>query len=166
MWQSNLFSVGPQFRKRGRRLFIRTSPITRVLSLGLINRTVIVDPDRKILTVRDKRFWFGSRIERYPYDLVTAVSFNFLRGIDHDSTAFGSDRVEAYAVGLKLYGSANPDVHLFWFVGEGRFTNNGPWPDWVYWYESLTDVCGTHEEEAQHFVTTLGWAMNKPIVPK
>ena len=166
MWQSRLFSVGPQFHRRGRRLLIRSSAVTRALSLGLLNRTVTVDPERKVLTVRDKRLWFRSRTERYPFDLVTAVSFSFLRGIAHDSTAFGSDRVEAYAVGLKLYGTAEPDVHLFWFVGEGRFTNNGPLPDWVYWYESLTDVCGTHEEEAQQFVTCLAWAMNKPIVPK
>lgn len=67
---------------------------------------------------------------------------------------------------MKLYGASNSDVHLFWFVGEGRFTNRGPLPDWVYWYEGLTDVCGIHEEDARHFVTALGWVMNKPNVPK
>jgi hypothetical protein len=69
-------------------------------------------------------------------------------------------------VGLKLYGQSDPDVHLFRFVGEGRMSNNGPLPDWVYWYEDLTDIVGTHEEEAQHFVKALGWVFMKPIVPK
>src|SRR5688500_18163768 len=137
MWQSRLFSVGPTFRRRGRRLIVRSSPITRGLSLGLVNRTVVFDPDRRAVTVRDRRYWVGERGERYLFDLITGVSFHLLRGIDHDPAVFGSDRVEAYAVGLTVYGAGDPDVHLFWFVGEGRFANTGPLPDWVYWYQGL-----------------------------
>jgi hypothetical protein len=79
-------------RRRKRRLIIRSSRVTRILSLGLIDRTVTVDPDKQVVTVRDRRFWFGSRVEKYPFDLITAVSFHFLRGLDHSGTVFGSDR--------------------------------------------------------------------------
>jgi hypothetical protein len=166
MLQSAAFSVGPQFRRRGRKLIVRTNPRTRVLTLGLSDRTMVVDPDRRVLTVRDRRFWFGNRVERYPFDLIAAVSFHLRSGFDRDSSLFTTDRTEGYAVGLKLHGTADPDVHLFWFVGEGRMTNVGPLPDWVYWLDSLTDVCGTHEEEAQQFVTALGWVLKKPLVPR
>jgi hypothetical protein len=153
-------------RRRGRRLVIHSNLITRVASLGLSAREVVVDPDRRVLTVRDRRWWVGKRVERFPFDLITAVSFHFLGGLNHSGSVFTSDRVEAYAVGLKVYGAADPDVHLFWFAGEGRFTNTGPLPDWVYWYEALADVCGTHEEDARQFLTALARVMNKPVVRK
>jgi hypothetical protein len=165
MLQLSLFSNGPTFRKKGRKLIVTSSRLTRLLSLGLFNRTMTVDPDRKVIVVRDQRFWFDERVERYPFDLITGVSFH-LGGLNHDPSLFTSDRLESYSVGLKLYGQSDPDVHLFRFVGEGRMSNNGPLPDWVYWYEDLTDIVGTHEEEAQHFVKVLGWVLMKPIVPK
>ena len=166
MFRSSLFSNGPTFRKKGRKLIVRSSRLTRFRSLGLFNRTMTVDPDRKVIVVRDRRFWFDERVERYPFDLITGVSFHLLQGLNHDPSIFTSDRLESYAVGLKLYGQSDPDVHLFRFVGEGRMSNNGPFPDWVYWYEDLTDIVGTHEEAAQHFVKALGWVLMKPIVPK
>jgi hypothetical protein len=165
MLQSSLFSTGPEFRMKGRKLIVRTSPVARSLTLGLLDRTMTVDPDKKRVRVRDRRFWFGARVETYPFDLITAISYH-LSSANHSGSVYSNNSVEAYAVGLKLYGYANPDVHLFRFIGEGRFSNNGPLPSWVYWYESLTDICGTHEEKAQMFVTALGWVLNKPIVPR
>lgn len=165
MFRSSLFSNCPTFRKKGRKLIVTSSRLTRWISLGLFNRTMTVDPDRKVVIVRDLRFWFDERVERYPFDLITGVSFH-LGGFNHDPSIFTSDRLESYSVGLKLYGQTDPDVHLFRFVGEGRMANHGPLPDWVYWYEDLTDIVGNHEEEAQHFVKALGWVLMKPIVPK
>jgi FAD/FMN-containing dehydrogenase len=164
MFQSSWFSVGPRVRRRGRRLVIRSGRATRIASLGLSDRTVVVDPDRRDITIRVRRFWFGRRADRIPFDLIAAVTFHFLASPNHDATVFAADRVEAYAVGLRLHGASDPDVHLFWFVGEGRVTNTGPFPDWVYWYQAVSDVCGTHEEEAQQFITALSRVVNKPIV--
>lgn len=165
MLQSSLFSAGPEFRKRGRNLVVRTGAAVRRLSLGLLDRTMTVDPDKKVIRVKDRRFWFGEHTEKYPFDLITGVSFGY-GSMSSDDSPFTENPMESYSVGLKLYGLPDPDVHLFRFVGEGRFRNTGPLPDWVYWYESLTDICGTHEEQARQFVTALAWVLGKPIVPR
>ncbi|HWY88736.1 MAG TPA: hypothetical protein VNX28_18640, partial [Gemmataceae bacterium] len=55
-----------------------------------------------------------------------------------------------FSVGLRLYGGG--ERHLFYFFGDGTFTNTGPWPDWIYWEDFAFDMSGTQERESKAFV--------------
>jgi hypothetical protein len=162
MLQSSLFSTGPVFRRSGRKLIIRTSRVARWLSLGMVNRKVVIDPDRKRVRIEDRFMWFRPTYDSYSFDLITGVSFHLNNGLRNEG--FTEDGMEAYSLGLKMYGADAPNIHLFRFLGEGPFINKGPLPDWFYWYQALTDIRGTQEEDARHFVTVLSRVLNKPIV--
>jgi hypothetical protein len=56
-------------------------------------------------------------------------------------------------VGLRL--QDDKFIHLFFFFGDGTFTNDGPLPDWLYWDDYLFDFTGTQEKESRGFVELL-----------
>jgi len=77
---------------------------------------------------------------------------------------FGAhDTKEAFRVGLRL--TDFREVHLFWFYGDGPFTNYGPFPDWLYWQEYLLDLRGTQETESRLFAEALSRMSGAPVEP-
>lgn len=169
MFQSSFFSVAPEIRRRGRKLVVRTAREARVLSLGAVDREVVIDPDRRVVLIRD-RGWWSRHTDRIPFDLIEAVTYELRdawSNVDGPGNWMSkSDPAERYAVGLKLHGMYDPHVHLFWFVGEGRCRNHGPLPDWLYWKDAVLDFQGTQEEDSRRFVTVLGNVLNKPVERK
>ena len=77
------------------------------------------------------------------------------------STAHNSS--DLYNVGLRLHG--RKEVHLFYFYGDGEFSNDGPLPDWFYWSDYVFDVAGTQQRESRWFVELLSKMIGVSVEP-
>ena len=67
--------------------------------------------------------------------------------------AWAHDSFDQFSVGLRLYNGE--DVHLFHFLGDGTFTNNSPFPDWMCWDDYLFDMSGAQEGQSRALVELL-----------
>jgi hypothetical protein len=79
------------------------------------------------------------------------------------SSSWAYNSVDLFSVGLRLHGGE--EWHLFYFYGDGTFSNQGPLPDWLYWEQYLFDLSGSQERESRVFVELLGKIIGAPVVP-
>ncbi len=163
-WPSSLLSICPIINKRDGKLIAETAWRFRLLTLFLLYRKVIVAPQQKEVTIHRRYAWLFSRQYRLKFSEIEAVTYGHEDLLAFNSwTSSGHDGFDIFAVGLRLMG--DEEWKLFNFFGEGTFTNNGPWPDWVYWDEYLFDESGTQEAESRAFVDLLSSMLNVPVVP-
>ncbi|MBX9578971.1 MAG: hypothetical protein K2X87_01570 [Gemmataceae bacterium] len=166
LFTSRLLSLGPRIRKAGGKLHAVTGWRVWLLSLGLCNRAVVVDPAARAVFIRDRVCWFFPRRRRVRFDHIRAVAYGY-----SDPNAFGGlnlarDTFDVFSVGLKLHADGDDYQHLFRFVGEGSFTNDGPLPNWFYLGEYVFDAEGAQEGESRAFVTVLCRLTGKPVEPR
>jgi hypothetical protein len=161
---SRLFSVGPRVRKHHGKVVATTSLRLRLLTLGALYREVVIDPKAQAVRLRRRYLWFFRRAWRIPFGSVRAVTYGYQgTGGAHSWWWGATDTSDAFRVGLRL---ANfEEVHLFWFYGDGPFTNYGPWPDWLYWQEYLFDLRGTQDTESRLYAETLSRMIGAPVEP-
>ena len=57
------------------------------------------------------------------------------------------------------------ELRLFNFIGDGTFTNDGPWPDWMHWDEYVFDISGSQENESRVFVDVLSTLIDVTVIP-
>ena len=163
-FESRLFSVCPRVCKRKGKLVASTALRLRVLMLGTLYREVIVDPKEEVVRVRRRYAWFFKRAVRIPFGSVRAVTYGYSGTGGPQGWWWGAyDTKDCYSVGLRL--SNFREVHLFWFWGDGPFTNYGPFPDWLYWQEYLFDLCGTQETESRTYAEALSRLIGAPVEP-
>jgi hypothetical protein len=160
---SRLFSICPRVSKRGRRLVASTAWRLRLLTLGLLYREVLIDPKKQELLIRRRFFWAFSRRRRIRFQAVEAVTYGYQDWALGASWTWAHDSVDLFSTGLRLHGGE--EVHLFSFYGDGTFTNDGPWPDWLYWEDYLFDMSGTQERESRAFVELLSKMIGVPVIP-
>jgi hypothetical protein len=163
-FESRLFSVCPDVFKRKGKLVAATPLYLRVLTLGALKREVIIDPKEEVIRVRRRYAWFFKRAVRIPFGSVRAVTYGLSSADASVGWRMGAYKTkEAYRVGLRL--SNFQEVHLFWFYGDGPFTNYGPFPDWLYWGENLFDLRGTQENESRAYAEALSRLIGAPVEP-
>ncbi len=80
-----------------------------------------------------------------------------------NSLDWGHKPEDLYEVGLRLHD--RNEIRLFYFYGEGEFTNQGPLPDWIYWADYQFDAAGTQGSESRLFAKTLSKILGTPIEP-
>jgi hypothetical protein len=134
-----------------------------VLTFGLFYRKVIVDPKRQEVTIYRRYLWVLPRRRRVRFRAIEAVTYGYQDWAADASWSWSHHSVDLFSVGLRLHG--NDEVHLFYFYGDGTFTNDGPFPDWLYWDNYLFDVCGTQEKESKAFVELLSKMLDVSVVP-
>jgi hypothetical protein len=160
----NILAMCPRLTRRKGRLLATTAWRLRVLTLGMLYRQVIVDPQEQVVIVRRRYAWFFKRARRIPFHWIKAIGYGY--SDVSAGNAFGAwtyKPVDNYTVQLKLHGGG--DVHLFYFYGDGAFTNDGPLPDWFYWEDYLFDLSGTQTQESRAFVELLSKMTGAPIEP-
>jgi hypothetical protein len=159
---SSLFSICPRIARRKGKLIAESGLAARVFWLGAFSRRVVVDPDAGAVKVETRSWWFRRERKKYPFDLISAVSYGYY-GAAHRGW-WTSDGPEAFTIGLKLhYGAVS--VPLFTFVGEGRFENHGPLPDWVYWEEYATDLAGVQDNESKRLADLMSKMIGVGVEP-
>src|SRR5438552_1205170 len=109
---SSLLCVGPRIWKRGHRLVARSGWKTRLLTLGLSNKELVVDPKAREVHLRRRRFWFWRRGTRIRFDTIAGVIYRYGDGSVRPWGGAG-DTFDIYSVGLRLHG--DEEVHLFAF---------------------------------------------------
>jgi hypothetical protein len=135
----------------------------RLLTLGFLYRRVVVDPKKEAVFLRRRYAWLFARCRRIPFGAIKAVTYGY-----HDMAAVAPwtlthDGSDLFRVGLRLHNGRA--VHLFFFYGDGTFTNDGPLPDWFYWPNYLFDFSGTQQRESRAFVDLLSHLIGVPIEP-
>lgn len=165
LWTSRLFSIGPRISRQRGRLWIVTGWRTWLLTVGLANREVIVEPERKVLRIRDRIFWFFSRKRTIKFSFIRAIGYGYSDEAEFGGLNMARNTFDIYRVGLKLHGDYDNQLHLFCFMGEGSFTNDGPLPDWFYWEDYLFDVAGDQCSESRLLVELLMKMTGAPLVP-
>jgi hypothetical protein len=160
---SRLFSICPHVNKQGNRLVASTAWLVRILTLGWLYRKVLVDPEKKEIRIYRRYFWVFPRRRRIRFAAVEAVTYGYEDWAPDASYSWSHDSVDCFAVGLRLLDGE--ELHLFYFYGDGTFSNDGPWPDWLYWEEYAFDSSGTQEKESRAFVELLSKLMGVSVVP-
>ena len=158
-----LFSFCPRLRKTQGKLVAATAWRLRILTLGWLYRKVVVDPQAQELTIYRRYFWAFPRCRRVPFGAVEAVTYGYQDWAPGASLSWAHDSVDLYSVGLRLHGGE--ELHLFYFYGDGTFSNEGPLPDWLYWDDYLLDISGTQERESRAFVELLRKMIGVSVVP-
>ena len=160
---SQIFSICPRIREDGDRLIARTAWRYRILTLGASYREVVIDTEQKVIRIRRRFLWVVRRRAKIPFSSVKKVTYGYDLWSPNSWLSWTYDGFDIYAVGLKL--DNDKDVHLFNFLGEGTFTNEGPLPDWVYWSDFAFDVVGTQGQESKVFAELLSRAIGVSIAP-
>jgi hypothetical protein len=163
-FESRLFSVCPRVARKKGKLVAWTALRLRLLFLGALYRKVIVDPKEEVVRIRRRYLWFFKRAVRIPFGSVRAVTYGYSGSGSPRSWWWGAyDTKDLFRVGLRL--GDFREVHLFWFYGDGPFTNYGPLPDWLYWQERLLDLRGTQETESRTYAEALSRLIGAPVEP-
>ena len=77
--------------------------------------------------------------------------------------SFGRDSFDWFTVGLRL--KDDSELRLWNFIGDGTFSNNGPFPDWCYGDEFAFDFSGSQEKESRVYVNLLCKMIGVRVVP-
>lgn len=160
---SRLFSICPRVGKHDGSLVASTAWRLRLLTLGLISRSVLVDPKNKEVVVQRRYFWVFSRSRRIHFKSVEAITYGYQDWAPGGSLPWSHDSIDLFSTGLRLHGGE--ELHLFYFYGDGTFSNDGPLPDWLYWEDYLVDMSGTQERESRVFVELLSKLIRVTVVP-
>ncbi|MCM2370959.1 hypothetical protein [Aporhodopirellula aestuarii] len=157
-----LFSICPRIKKRGCCIVAKTAWRLRILLLGLAIREVEVDPQSEKIHLNSRYFWVLKRHHAFPYGDIEAITYGY-----QDNALGGSwsahDSSDWFSVGLRLIGGKQ--VHLFHFIGDGTFTNNSMFPDWMHRGERLFDLEGSQERESKAFVELLSTMVRVEVIP-
>ena len=98
-----------------------------------------------------------------PDSLQGAIDLLSSHGDEGWALAGGNDSFDWFTVGLRL--ADDSELQLFNFIGDGTFSNNGPFPDWLYWDEFAFDLSGSQEKESRVFVDLLCKMIGVRVVP-
>jgi hypothetical protein len=160
---SRIFSICPRIREDGDRLIATTAWRYRLLTLGASYRQVVIDPMQKVVRIRRRFLWIFRRSTVVPFSSVKKVTYGYDSWSSGAGWSWTYDGFEIYSVGLGLHDGK--DIHLFNFLGEGSFTNEGPFPDWMYWGNFASDCVGTQDAESRAFAEMLSRAIGVSIAP-
>lgn len=156
-----LLALCPRIRKHDDCILVTTAWRSSVLSLGTIYRKVVIDPQNRKLVIASRYLWLISRSREIRFSEILAVTYGYEdTSLDLD---FGHDSFDWFTVGLRL--KDDSELRLFNFIGEGTFTNTGPFPDWCYWDEFAFDLSGSQDKESRTFVDLLCKMIGVKVVP-
>ena len=158
-----LFAICPRIKKEaGPRIVATSAWRVRILSLGAIQRQVVIEPASQMITVRSRYLWLIRKQRTIRFSDVQAVTYGYEDLMSHQSFfSYSHDSFDWFSVGLRL--ADDSEIGLFNFIGEGTFSNNGPLPDWLYWGESKFDISGSQDKESKVFAELLSTLINVPI---
>jgi len=160
----SFLSVCPRVRKVHGSLIAVTAWTMRILTFGLVNRKVKIDPKKQEVTISKRHLWVYPKRKRIPFDHIAAVTYVYEDAAPFASWSWAHDSFDVFSTGLRLHGGKH--VHLFHFFGDGTFRNDGPLPDWMYWEDFLFDTSGTQEQESKRFVNVLSKMIGVEVEPR
>jgi hypothetical protein len=164
MWR--LLSTSAEITRSGDCLIVREPRRVRWLLLGAYWRRVAFDAVRRRITVESCIGWLHVARRKLDFAHVAAITYSH-RDLNQpytsDFVADAWDSYDHFAVGLRL--TDGTDVSVADFVGEGTWTNDTGWPDWVFFPRRLFDWAGDQEQVSRQLVNELSELLNVPVIP-
>jgi hypothetical protein len=158
-----LFAICPRIRKDSGRIVATTAWRVRLLFLGTIYRQVVIDPTNETISIRSRYLWLIRLKRIVRFSEIQAVTYGY-EDMSLDSLlSYAHDSYDWFTVGLRF--NDDSEMRLFNFIGEGTFSNNGPFPDWLYWKEFTFDIASSQEKESRVFVDVLSKMIGASVVP-
>lgn len=158
-----LFAICPRIKKHSGRIIATTAWRVRLLFLGTIYRKVVIDAANKTISIFSCYLWLIRLRRAIPFSKVRAVTYGYEDMSPDSLLSYAHDSYDWFTVGLRF--NDDSEMHLFNFIGEGTFSNNGPFPDWMYWEEFVFDITGSQEKESRVFVDVLSKIIGVKVVP-
>jgi hypothetical protein len=162
-WSLGLLSVGPRIAYDDERLTAVTGWKMRMLTLGLTLCRVTVDPEQRVVIVERRRLWLFKRRRRIKFGWIAAVTYGYSDQSFGGGLSMAHDSFDIFSVGLRLHD--DEEFRLFAFFGDGTFTNNSIWPDWMYASRYRHDFTGTQEQESRVFAEVLSRMIDVKMLP-
>jgi len=145
------------------RLVARTPTFGRWLLLGASCRRAEIDRVARRVTLERRRFWFFRSARRLDFRHVAAVTYGY-DDVYPGAFLLASHRsLDLFTVGVRL--ANGEEFILAKYFGEGTFSNEGPYPDWVYWDQELIQWSGTQEKASRLFAQLLSKMIGVRIEP-
>ena len=158
-----LFAICPRIRRESDSVVATTAWRVRLLSLGAIYRQVVIDARDAVISVTSRYLWF-LRFERsIRFAEIAAITYGYEDMAPDSLFAYSHDSYDWFNVGLRL--KDDSELRLFSFIGDGTFTNHGPFPDWMYWSDFTMDISGSQERESRLFVDVLAKLVGVSVIP-
>lgn len=158
-----LFAICPRIRKQRGCIVASTAWRIRILFLATLLRQVVINPaDRKLL-IHSRYLWLYPRRHQIPFESIKAVTYGYEDMSLDAEIAFAHDSFDWFTVGLRM--KDDSELHLFNFVGDGTFSNHGPFPDWLYIEEFACDLSGSQEKESRVFADLLSTLIGVSVIP-
>lgn len=160
-----LFWISPKVHRKGPVLAASSNWRTHLFSLGAYSRIVLIDTTQRAVRVRSRRFWFGVKWRRFPFDAIRSVVYGYADmspgTVTSALSAYQSDDV--YTVGLML--ANGTEFALFRFYGPGDFVNESFLPDWCYWEDKLEAAItrGPQDTESLAYATVASQLIGVPL---
>lgn len=156
-------SLSPRVRERNGRLFIETSGLVRLCTLGSYARTVIVDPAMRRVDVGVRHIWAWERHRFIPFSRVDHVEYRFDSLTTSIARTYGAtDQLEKFSIELVLDDDERVLVADFRGAGSIMTGMTG-----VLSGDSLIDYAGTQEDVSralvERLVEILGVPLGKPL---
>ena len=159
-----LISFRPKITKQGNTLVATSDWRGQLLCLGAFARKVVVDPARRIVRIRYRRFWFFTATRWIEFPWIGEVTYGYADMAPESVLPMSAYRSEdMFTVGLQLHNGE--DVALFRFFGQGPFVNNTLYPDWWYWEGMFQSslIQGDQETDSLMFAEILSQLIGVPI---
>lgn len=124
---------------------------------------MIVDPNRKLVLIRKRTFWFARNTRFIPFDAIQEIIYTY-----NDIDPFGEwsyvhQTNDLFVIGLKL--EKGERVLLFRFYGTGDFSNNSDLPDWMFLGDQIESklTMQNQEGESRAYAETLSRLIGVPV---
>lgn len=158
-----LLSVGPRITRDGDLLVAVTGWKMRFLTLSLLLTRMTVDPERRVVLIERRLGWIFTRRRKIKFDWIAAVTYGYSDQSLSGWVSQAHDSFDVFSVGLRLHD--DDEFRLFAFFGNGTFTNESIWPDWMYGGRYYADLTGTQESESRTFAEALVQILDVPLLP-
>jgi hypothetical protein len=156
-------SICPRISKKSGCVVATTGIRVLLLLLGAVHRRVVIDPAKATLSISSRYLWLIRFHREISFSQIKAVTYGYEDESFGSMFAFAHDSFDWFTVGLRL--SDGSETHLFNFIGDGTFSNNGPLPDWLYWDDFAFDMSGSQDKESRVFVDLLAQMIDTTVVP-
>lgn len=158
--KTGLLSLAPRIREQGGRIYVQTSGLFRLLTLGSYARTVIIDPGMRRIDVGVRHLWAWVRHRIIPFARVEHIDYRFGSLPTSWSRWHGTtDQLEKFSIDLVL--DDDQRIRVATFRGAGSVMTGVSGALWGG--DSLVDYAGNQEDASRALVELLADMIGVPL---
>ena len=126
-----------------------------IFTLGLRYRIVTVDPASKVIRIFTRSAWLFTKAKLLPFSSIQWLIYEY-RDVNPVSNIATTHQEQDLFI-ISVIQKNGKQTVLARFYGQGDFSNNWIFPDWIYWEEigiaRLT--AGNQEDESRMYASTV-----------